>query len=226
MSASFLATGAARALDAAERRVRQPFDVFVRQEGKRETGGWIWEAARVLEDTLLAERVDWPARSVTELGAGSGWLAMRLASLGATVTATDRAGMLGLLSRNVMLNHRRYLTSASPDLLLADGLQVEVEELDWEALAGAGGDSSWIRGADELVLGSDLVYLHEAHEPLLATLACLGALGARCVLSWEERHPDEEADLIARARQRGFACRLLHERLDQITEALCDGRHD
>ena len=46
------------------------------------------------------------------------------------------------------------------------------------------------------------------------------------MLSWEERHASEEADLIALARSQGFICRLVHERLDEITEALCDGRHD
>ena len=70
------------------------------------------------------------------------------------------------------------------------------------------------------------VYLHETHVALLKTLACMGARGARCVLSWEERKPEEEAHFIELARQQGFACRLLTERLDEITQESWDGRHD
>jgi predicted nicotinamide N-methyase len=195
-----------------------PAEILLRQEGRRETGGWLWEAARVLEDALLEERRDWSGLRVLELGSGSGWLALRLASLGAEVTATDRKGMLALLSRNVAINQRRWLDKEEEE-----GLQVEVEELDWDNL-----DTTWSLddGGPHLIIGSDLVYLHENHPPLLRALTYLSSRGARCVLSWEERKPVEEEQLIALADQMGFDCRLLHERVDTAAEELWDGRHD
>ena len=111
----------------------------------------------MLEDALLADdTIEWEGLDVVELGAGSGWLAMRLASLGAWVTATDRKGMLGLLTRNVLLNQRRYLTSPAAEDL-AEGLQVEVADIDWDDFASQGGDPAWTRASDALVIGSDLV---------------------------------------------------------------------
>ncbi|KAL1525968.1 hypothetical protein AB1Y20_020794 [Prymnesium parvum] len=209
-----------------DRGLRRPLEIVVRQQGKRETGGWIWESSRVLEGVLLSERLEWERVAVLELGAGSGWLAMRLASLGARVTATDRAGMLPLLRSNVALNQKRLLTCADcADLV--DLLQVHVAALEWEEdFASAQAGLAWAGGADHLVIGSDLVYLSESHGPLLATLANLLAGGARCVLSWEERKPWEEAAFIEEACRRGFTCKLLMEQLDEITEALWDGRHD
>ena len=125
----------------------------------------------MLEDALLADgTIAWEGLDVTELGAGSGWLAMRLASLGACVTATDRKGMLGLLTRNVLLNQRRFLTSAAADTL-ADGLQVEVADIDWEEFASQGGDPSWTRAPEALVIGSDLVCAPSRNRTTVPRLA-------------------------------------------------------
>ena len=203
-----------------------PVEIALRQEGKRETGGWIWEAARVLEDALLDEEQDWKALRVLELGSGSGWLALRLASIGAQVTATDRRGMIPLLARNVAVNQSRH-ASANNEL----GLQVEVEEMDWDNISPEDGtESSWSLEdpleRPHLIIGSDLVYMHETHRSLLRALVHLSSYGARCVLSWEERFPSEEANLIALATQMGFQCRKIHERVDPIHEHLLDGRHD
>jgi hypothetical protein len=45
MSSSFLDAVAQRVADGGRRRRREPFDVFVRQEGKRETGGCAFDVS-------------------------------------------------------------------------------------------------------------------------------------------------------------------------------------
>ena len=47
----------------------------------------------------------------------------------------------------------RFMWDVSPD----GELRVEIEALDWEAFASDGGDGTWTREADHLIIGSDLV---------------------------------------------------------------------
>ena len=107
--------------------------VLVQQSGTRhtgcdESGGWIWPSARLLEETLLAERPSWAGVNVLELGSGTGYLALRLAQAGARVTATDRGGAMKLLEQNIRRNQQRFGTQDGEELL-----QVGSSVLDWEA---------------------------------------------------------------------------------------------
>ena len=149
----------------------------------------------------------WSELRILELGSGTGWLALRLAQLGANVTATDRSGPSVLLRRNVMRNQETFRAPGAAE----SALRVECHELSWEdtradaraACLTCGGPCVLHRPAPgevevavageaappwDWVVGSDLLYLHESHEPLLRTLAhhaarCTGG----CMLAWEVR---------------------------------------
>ena len=151
----------------------------------------------------------WSELRILELGSGTGWLALRLAQLGAHVTATDRSGPSVLLRRNVMRNQETFRAPGAAE----SALRVECHELSWEdtradaraACLTCGGPCVLHRPAPgelevavageaappwDWVVGSDLLYLHESHEPLLSTLAhhaarCTPAGG--CMLAWEVR---------------------------------------
>ena len=151
----------------------------------------------------------WSELRILELGSGTGWLALRLAQLGAHVTATDRSGPSVLLRRNVMRNQETFRAPGAAE----SALRVECHELSWEdtradaraACLTCGGPCALHRPAPgevevavvgeaappwDWVVGSDLLYLHESHEPLLSTLAhhaarCTPAGG--CMLAWEVR---------------------------------------
>ena len=215
--------------------VRRSFVVRVIQDGVRdasitsqyradESGGWIWEASNVCEAAIvkLCTAKDWEDMRVLELGCGTGWLALRVARLGARVTATDRGCRVAAATLNVLRNQKRAFT--------ADGeqsLRVAVVALDWEEERAAamsadaatasevdtGDEGDELRGRFDLVIGSDLIYNREMHEPLLATLRRRAPDGTPCVLSWEERKPHEEAAFLALAREPrfGFACELAHQ---------------
>ena len=53
----------------------------------------------------------------------------------------------------------------------------QADELDWESPVEV--------EAVDLVVGSDLIYLHELHAPLVQLLRAYALCGARAFLSWE-----------------------------------------
>ena len=189
-----------------------PADIFVEQDGHlgaRATGGWVWEASKVVERVLLDEAISWEGLRVTELGAGTGRLALRLASLGAFVTATDRKAMLGLMKRNVALNQRRLLSPSSRTA----SLEVRVQELDWE-------DPSAQLPPADLVIGADVIYDERFHPALISVLARYASEGVRCILGWEERKVEPEATFLRKCSSVGrLRCRELgsHVLTSQMT---------
>ena len=207
------------------RHARSSFEVRVTQDGTRDTSvggsafradessGWVWESARELEIALreVNESHDWESMRILELGAGTGWLSLRMAQLGATVVATDREGALPRLMRNVCRNQERFRTQEG-EAAGVETLQVECCALDWEASMNTRGMHSVAPveplGPWDWVVGSDLIYMHEMHAPLLNTLSTqIGA--ACCLLSWTSRKPSEEASFIALAKAEGFTCDLV-----------------
>ena len=152
------------------------------------TSGWIWEAARKLEDYLVKEYAasgnGLTGLRILEFGSGTGFLSLRLATLGAIVTATDREGAMQCLVRNISSNMDRSTT----------GLDVDVQQIDWEF--------DRIEGEWDLVIGSDVVYHEEHHHSLLQ--ACIRHGAKRCIIAWEERIQRQEKAFIALARLLGF----------------------
>jgi hypothetical protein len=204
-----------------------------RHAGCDESSGWVWWAARQLEACLTADPTricrisvdnddsndrhmacnssshpndDWSHLSILELGAGTGWLALSLATRGAHVTATERHGALALLQQNVLVNQAKCLAwgpsndddddaplhGPAKDRLLLD---VDVEELEWS-------DTARLPGQWDCMVGSDLLYRHEDHRPLLQTL--LRHDCRKCFLTWEERKVKQEANFLVLAQEAGF----------------------
>lgn len=196
---------------AANAKVRLTAELSVAQSGQRIAGcdescGWIWESSRALETALLeavaaSTRSDWEQLRCLELGSGTGWLALRLAQLGADVTATDRAGATALLQRNVMRNQETFRAAGADET----ALRVECLDLTWEDTDVDAGDSDGDGNGDgvaadaaawDWIVGSDLLYVHESHLPLLRTVRRHAGPRTRCMLAWQERKPAEEARFV------------------------------
>jgi 2-polyprenyl-3-methyl-5-hydroxy-6-metoxy-1,4-benzoquinol methylase len=151
------------------------------------TSGWIWDAARKLEEFLLQSYPDGGLTGlrILELGSGTGWLSLRLALQGAIVTATDRQGAMQCLVRNISANQDRFHEV---------NLEVDMQVIDW--------DTDRIQGEWDLVTGSDVVYHIEHHRPLLE--ACIRHDAKRCIFVWEQRKQTEEKAFVALAKEMGF----------------------
>lgn len=175
-------------------------DVMVSQESGRDTGGWIWQAAYCLERTLRAQYSGWEDRTILELGSGTGWLALRLAALGASVVATDRASRLQLLRRNVLLTQAKF-AGAEQDL------NVRVCELEW------GNPTEQPLGDFDLIIGSDLLYHAEVHDKLLAELESRLKPATTAVIAFEERNPGAEGKFLDSAKALGLEVALVDTQL-------------
>ena len=175
--------------------------ITIRQDGMRylgsdESSGWIWQAGRVLASQLLSSSsVDLRKLRILELGSGTGWLALTLAHEGAIVTATERPGAVALLTRNVY-GHLDRIARTNSDMEV-DNISVEVEQCIWEDA------TTQVPGEFDIIIGSDILYLVESYTPLLNTLLIHNC--KRCILTWEERIPEEEALFLVLAAAAGFA---------------------
>lgn len=187
---------------AANAQVRLTTELNVSQSGQRIAGcdescGWIWESSRALEAALLgavaaSTRSDFEQLRCLELGSGTGWLALRLAQLGADVTVTDRVGATTLLQRNVMRNQEAFRAAGADET----ALRVECLDLTWEDTAEADSGGEGDAAAWDWIVGSDLLYVHESHLPLLQTLRRHAGPRTRCMLAWQERKLAEEAHFV------------------------------
>lgn len=131
--------------------IYEPEDVCDPDTGRALTGSWVWDSALQLAHWIATQgQADFQlqAKTVLELGAGTGLPGLMAASLGAAhVFLTDIAPLLPGLRTSVEANG------------LAD--RVEVRELVW------GSDEPWVGDVD-LVLMSDVFY-DPLEMPALAT---------------------------------------------------------
>ena len=177
-----------------------PFEFVVIQDGTRhqgcdESSGWTWYAAQVLE-RVLTESNNCKGKRILELGAGTGWMSLRMAQHGAIVTATDRPGACSLLTRNIFRNQERW-AEQSPHALERN-LDIEVHPLQWDDL------NQRIPGQWDLIVASDVVYLKEYYEALLDTCVRHGTPGQHVLITWEERKAREEAEFLVLAAAYGY----------------------
>ena len=144
-----------------------PAVVSVQQAGLRCTGGWVWEGARELDTYLLHSVESFAGLRVLELGAGVGWLAQRLASLGARVVATEQAAMLPTLQLNIA----KATAQAGRPVPAVDAAELDWLEVEQEHTATTVGEDgqdvpavvALTRqvGGWDLIVGSDCVYMQE-----------------------------------------------------------------
>lgn len=166
------------------------------------TGGSIWEASAVTEGFLSNLKVHWDGARVLELGSGTGWLALKMARRGASVTATDRRGMLDLLMRNVLRNQKNYQCTDEEDVARGRESELDVEcvVLDWE-------EGAVLPGRWDVIVGIEVVYLQQFYPALVETIRRHAGPATRIFMSWEERMEDgqhRQGDFLLQARAAGL----------------------
>uniref|UniRef100_A0A0C9QNH5 TSA: Wollemia nobilis Ref_Wollemi_Transcript_16723_1211 transcribed RNA sequence n=1 Tax=Wollemia nobilis TaxID=56998 RepID=A0A0C9QNH5_9CONI len=168
--------------------------------GKEAAGCWIWDCSLVLAHYLATP--SWPpaifhAKTVIELGAGTGIPGLTAALLGANVVLTDAPPLLPGLQKNVDQNQ------------LGDKVRVRPltwgEELDF-------GELSFSPPVD-FVLMSDLLYDVKAMPGLCKTLREITGRNTEILLAYELRYGTTECFSVL--REEGFRCfKVPQEELD------------
>lgn len=161
----------------------------------------MWPAGVVLAHHLAGGEGGADCRRVVELGCGCAALGgLALAGSGrCDAVVTDLAEVVDLCARNVERNRAVWEGA---------GRSVTCVPLDWadEQLPVE------VRGCD-LVVGADLLWRSEGHEPLLRTLRGLCAQDdgpRKAIFTFQERHPHEERAFLEEiAPSRGFAVQHL-----------------
>ncbi|CAE7845913.1 Calcium-dependent protein kinase 3 [Symbiodinium microadriaticum] len=157
------------------------------------TGFVVWEAAHQLSNFLCSHKLLVEGQRVLELGAGCGLVSAVSASLGAEVTATDRADMVPRLRCTAQLGKPAQ--------------RFEVAQLDWHA------DPPWPAGHFDLILGSDITYGSHCHDDLLPLLWRL-MVGSKtsALLTHGVRSPEQTALLWHQIlKDWPGTCWLLHD---------------
>lgn len=144
-----------------------PHKIRIDQETKLGLGGSVWEAAIVLSRFLHSHpEMTAGAKSILELGSGTGLCGIAVAKFfPGTVTITDLPIYQDLLHHNAELN-------ASPSNLT-------VTALDWRAATPI--------GEFDLIIGTDIVYFENLHEPLLDAIEANWSPGTVVLLCNERR---------------------------------------
>lgn len=156
-------------------------ELSVAQRYLGDVGCVVWDAAIVLARFLENDRFPekfWRGKSVVELGAGTGFVGLVAACLGADVIVTDLEELVPLMRDNIERNKQ-----------LIEG-RAEGVTLKW-------GDPSELK-IPEVVLMSDLVYYPEALEPLCQTLTQLTDPQSLVLLCYEERDTGNKKELEER----------------------------
>ncbi|XP_064078180.1 protein N-lysine methyltransferase METTL21D-like [Macrobrachium nipponense] len=146
------------------------------QENEGDVGCVVWDAALVAAKYLERHR-EKPEKnvvagcSVVELGAGTGFLGLAAALLGASqVTITDLPEFVHLMEKNIKENRH----------IIQD--QVKAKVLEW-------GNKEHMDAIDKpkVILVADCIYYEQSLEPLISTLRSISGSHTTILLSYEER---------------------------------------
>ncbi|KAK8846569.1 hypothetical protein IAR55_005655 [Kwoniella newhampshirensis] len=208
-----------KSVDSVEVRIQQDIGMLKGRGG--DTGSVLWRSSLHLARLILSQHHHRPPQSPTiinpeffkkanilELGAGTGLLAILLAPICASYTASDRMENLKLVKRNLELNglgaaghtvlpddslHRKEKEKKAAKSNGETRLDVRLEEIDWIAVSeetkrqhGRGQSHHAHDGEEELVydlvLAVDCIYNEHLVRPLVDTLARYCPVGGKTVV--------------------------------------------
>lgn len=158
-----------------------------------DVGRLVWDAELVLAhyvDCLYGPPGGESLRGkrILELGAGTGLAGIVAARLGADVTVTEQAKLVGWLTKCVTANfpldliHERKVTPPT------------VSKLEWTSdwlVASEICDA--IGGPFDLIIGADIFYIEVLWNAIIVTSTCCTAPGSTLLLSYEQRRSNVSA---------------------------------
>ncbi|EQC31802.1 hypothetical protein SDRG_10591 [Saprolegnia diclina VS20] len=154
--------------------------------GENSTGGALWDSSLVLWAKLRTMAI--ASRTVLELGSGVGFLAIKMASQGAHVVATDGdIEAISIFRDNVQRN----------------GLPpIPAHHLSWgDAASLAAFHETYPSTSWDYLVGADLIFNADYHDALLATLvAVVVRPETRVLLAYRVRDEDKEAMFLEKVQ--------------------------
>ncbi|XP_076841409.1 EEF1A lysine methyltransferase 3-like [Brachyhypopomus gauderio] len=154
----------------------------------------VWDAAIHLCKFFEKTSLELSGKRVIELGAGTGFVSILAARLGACVTITDLPLVIPQAVRNIEVNtpSTGWPSEAPSVLPLSWGKDQENFSSDWD-----------------LVLGTDIIYLPETFPLLLDTLVHLCKKGAVVYLSSKMRREHSTQDFYDKWLPQRFKVELV-----------------
>jgi predicted nicotinamide N-methyase len=148
---------------------------------QRSTGAGVWECGELLSAKLAAEPGLCKGKTVLELGAGCGLVAMTAALCGATrVVASDGdEGSCAHLADILAANNLREKVTVPPPLR-------------WEA---ASAESARALGVFDVVLGADVTYNPANADALANALVAHASPSTKIILAHKRRQPADDATI-------------------------------
>jgi len=132
-------------------------------------GGIAWPAGQILSNYIVKRGSEYlQGRTILELGSGTGMVGLVAGKLGAKVWITDQAPLLGIMRKNVEMNHLESCVTAA--------------ELNW----GAADPPPDIPRPD-VILAADCVYFEPAFPLLAKTLADLADQSTEVLFCYKKR---------------------------------------
>jgi len=157
------------------------------------TGRNTWDASVVLTAYLAAHPTHIAAKSVLEVGSGTGLVGIACAALGAKATMlTDLSYTVGNMQENIQKN-MDMLTEAD----------IDVRELDWTRQETYLTDTTW-----DVLVAADVVWLEHLVPPLLEVLDA--HTGPETVIFLSHQHRSATCDaLLLDGLQARFTCEVV-----------------
>ncbi|KAG9402526.1 hypothetical protein AC1031_007136 [Aphanomyces cochlioides] len=150
------------------------------------TGGALWDSSLVLWERIRHR--EFASKRILELGSGVGFLAVKLANAGAHVIATDGDNdAMHLLRDNLKRNN------------VSDA--VKTVPLEWGDDAASTQLLSTHGPSFDYVVGADLIYNSDFHEPLLTTLGAVCSTTTTFLFSYRVRHEDRDQHFLERLQE-------------------------
>lgn len=165
------------------------------------TGFRLWESAPHLIEYLNVHREVVKDRIVLELGAGTGAVGLAAAACGAQSVVLSDADTTATLEGEHGWEERSRIATLGENVRLNGKITaaVHVQPLRWGDHAQIAAIAAGWPGGFGTIVGSDVLYSPRLYDGLAATIRTLAAYDSRVVLSFPERHGDENAffDLLA-----------------------------
>ena len=170
--------------------------IVLTQDFRLNKGGTFWDGSLLLAKYFLATTKIGSSEennkiNILELGAGTSLPGMLAALLDYNVILTDLGLLMKFIEKNISLNFPEKNSKT-----------IKLQKLEWANQD----DMKTIKGSFDFIFGSEIIYIEETFEDLIATMKYYSSLKTKIILVYKIRLPERTAKFF----------RLLSEEFDYV----------